>query len=254
MQKFDPIQVGIQTIKVVRIVLVVSLVLCFYFSPVVIAQELFLNTGFEKDTIGKPPNDWEVVGKGFEITRDPVKTDKNALAILLGANDERINFPIETENPIITVEFWVYIEGGGRSFNFKVITSDNHAQNAGGPYVNWDANGVRLFDGGAWQPIDEFKTDEWRYVRIVTDVSKSEFIFYSGNDRPHALKDKGKKNLPFRNAAIGPVPLWVSFHVYSITAPGYVDDLLIYEGDEPINLAVVPNEKLTTAWGYIKKR
>lgn len=252
MQKFDPIQVGIHTIKVVHIVLVFSLIACFYFSPVVNAQEIFLQTGFEKDTHGKPPNDWEIVGKGYEITNDPVKTDKKALAILLGANDDRIGFPIETENPIITVEFWVYIEGGGRSFNFKVITSDNLAQNAGGPYVNWDANGVRLFDGGAWQPIDEFKTGEWRYVRIVTDVSKSEFIFYSGDDRATALKDKGKKKLPFRNAAIGPVPLWVSFHVYSITAPGYVDDLFIYEGDEPINLAVEPNEKLTTTWGQIK--
>ena len=253
MQVYHPIQLGIIIRKIVPIIFITSLIFCFYFSPV-FAQETFLQTGFEKDSLGKPPNDWEIVGKGFEITKDPVKTDKKALAILLGANDDRIGFPIETENPIITVEFWVYIEGGGRSFNFKVITSENHAQNAGGPYVNWDANGVRLYDGGAWRPIDEFKTDEWRYVRIVTDVSKSEFIFYSGNDRPTALKDKGKKKLPFRNAALGPVPLWVSFHIYSITAPGYIDDLLIYEGDEPINLSVEPSEKLTTAWAHIKKR
>ena len=63
---------------------------------------------------------------------------------------------------------------------------------------------------------------------------------------------KGKKGLSFRNAAEFPVPKWVSFHVYSIVAPGYVDDLLVYEGDEPPNLAVEPTEKLTTVWGHLK--
>lgn len=217
-----------------------------------VAQEVFVQNGFEKETLGKPPKDWDVVGNGFEVRDDEVKTDKRALAILQGANDDRVGYAIETENPIITAEFWVYIKSGGRSFNFRIVTSENHAQNNGSVYINWDADMVRLFNGAAWQPIDDFETDKWRYVRIVADASKSKFDFYAGNDRNEALRDKGKKGLPFRNAAEFPVPKWVSFHVYSIAAPGYVDDLLVYEGDEPLNLAVEPTEKLTTVWGHIK--
>ena len=232
------------------IVLILSLTL----GQTAIAQKVFVQTGFEKETLGKPPKDWEVRGEGFEVTSDTVKTDKKSLAILGGANDDRVGIAIETDNPIISVEFWVYIEGGGRSFNFKVVSADNIAENNGGVYVNWNANTARLFDGGAWQLIDDFDTDEWKYVRVVADVGKSEFDFYAGNDRNEALKAKGKKKLPFRNAAVNPTAKWVVFHVYSIAAPGYVDDLLVYEGDEPVNLAVDPIGKLATFWGKIKKR
>ncbi len=234
-------------------VLVIALVFSSFLVQTAIAQKMLVQTGFEKETLGKPPKDWEVRGDGFEVTNDTVKTDKKSLAILGGANDDRVGIAIETDNPIISVEFWVYIKSGGRSFNFKVVSSDNINQNDGGVYVNWNANTVRLFDGAAWQLIDDFDTDEWKYVRVVADVSKSEFDFYAGDDRNETLKAKGKKGLPFRNAAVNPVTKWVVFHVYSIAAPGYVDDLLVYEGDEPINLAVEPTDKLATVWGHIKK-
>lgn len=229
-----------------------TLVLSSIFVQTAIAREVFLQTGFEKESLGKPPKDWDVRGDKFEVTDDVVKTDKRSLGILGGANDDRVGIPIETENSVITVEFWVYIKSGGRSFNFRIVTSENHAQNNGSVYINWDADMVRLFNGAAWQPIDDFETEKWRYVRVVADVSKSKFDFYAGNDRNEALKDRGKKGLPFRNAAEFQVPKWVSFHVYSIAAPGYVDDLLVYEGDEPLNLAVEPTDKLTTVWGHIK--
>ncbi len=239
---------------VMRFVLVAALFLSFIIVHTTMAQELFVQNGFEKESIGKPPEDWDVRGDRFEVTDDVVKTDKKSLGILGGADDDRVGVAIETDNPVISVEFWVYITGGGRSFNLKIISSENIAQNAGGAYINWNANAVRLYDGGAWQLIDDFETDRWKYVRVIADVSKSQFDFYSGNDRNEALKARAKKGLPFRNAAIGPVTKWVAFHVYSIAAPGYVDDLLIYEGDEPFNLAVDPNGKLATAWGNIKKQ
>lgn len=236
-----------------QIQLVGVLVLSLFMSQTAIAQEILVQTGFEEFALGKPPKDWEVEGNGFEVTDDSVKTDKKALAILGGANDDRIGVAIETDSPIISAEFWVYIKSGGRSFNFRILSSDDLIQNNGAVYVNWDANIVRLYDGAAWQRIDDFGTDRWKYVRVVADVSKSKFDFYAGNDRNETLKAKGKKGLPFRNAALNPVAKWVSFHVYSIAAPGYVDDLLVYEGDEPVNLAVDPLGKLTTAWGHIKR-
>lgn len=240
------------THHILLFVFVTALVLNFLLIQTVIAREVFVQNGFEKESLGKPPKDWDVRGEGFEVTDDEVKTDKRALAILQGANDDRVGVAIETKNPIITAEFWVYIKSGGRSFNFRIVTSENHAQNNGSVYINWDANAVRLFDGNAWQPIGDFETNKWRYVRVVADVSKNKFDFYAGEDRNEALRDKGKRGLPFRNAAESPVPKWVSFYIYTMAAPGYVDDLLVYEGDEPLNLAVEPTEKLTTVWGHLK--
>ena len=216
------------------------------------AQEVFAQTGFEEFAVGNLPKDWEVLGGDFEVSGDTVKTDKKALAILGGGDGDGLGVPIETENPIISVEFWVYIEGGGRSFNLKVASADNIGENNGCTYINWDAGVVRLYDGGAWQLIGDFETDTWKYVRIIADVGKSEFDFYVGDDRDDAVGAKPEKGLPFRNAALGPVAKWVAFYTWGIVAPGYVDDLLIYEGADALDLAVDPIGKLTTFWGHIK--
>ncbi len=218
-----------------------------------ISQEVFARTGFEEFAVGSLPKDWEVIGGDFEVSGDTVKTDKKALAILGGGDGDGLGIPIETEDPIISVEFWVYIEGGGRSFNFKVASADGIGENNGCTYINWDAGIVRLYDGGAWQLIGDFETDTWKYVRIIADVSKSEFDFYVGDDRVDALGAKPEKGLPFRNAALGPVAKWVAFYTWGITAPGYVDDLLVYEGEDALDLAVEPVGKLTTFWGQVKR-
>lgn len=227
-------------------------VLTFALMKTATAQEVFAQTGFEEFADGKLPDDWEVVGGQFEVTKDTVKTDKKALAILGGADGDGLGVPIETENPIISVEFWIYIEGGGRSFNLKVATADNIGENNGCTYINWDADIVRLYDGAAWQLIGEFETDTWKYLRVVADVDKSEFDFYVGDDRNDALGAKPEKGLPFRNAALGPVAKWVAFYTWGMASPGYIDDLLIYEGADPLDLAVDPNGKLTTFWGHVK--
>ena len=227
---------------------------CLIYPQVGDAGEILMQTGFEEFSNGKLPKDWQVRGGGFEVTNKTAKTDKNSLAILSGANDEYVGTAIETDNPIISVEFWVYIESGGRPFNFKIATSENITSNNACVYINWDAEKVRCFDGAAWVAIDDFKTGEWRYIRVVANVDKSEFDFFAGDDRNRTLADRGKTGLPFRNQAEGPVAKWVTFHVYSIAAAGYVDDLLISEGDEPANLAVDPAGKIATTWGHLKRK
>ncbi|MDE0015461.1 MAG: hypothetical protein OXU51_04685 [Candidatus Poribacteria bacterium] len=233
--------------------LALALVLTFVLAGSTDAQKVFARTGFEEFPTGNPPKDWEAIGGDFEVSGDTVKTDKKALAILNGADGDGIGIPIETEDPIISVEFYVYIEGGGRCFNLKVATADGFGENNGCTYINWDAGIVRLYDGAAWQPIGDFETDTWKYVRIIADVSKSEFDFYIGDDRDDALGAKPEKGLAFRNAALGPVAKWVAFYTWGITVPGYVDDLLVYEGEEALDLAVDPNGKLTTFWGQVKR-
>lgn len=233
--------------------LIVITLLNLIIIEIAISQEVFLQTGFEEFAAGNPPKDWEVIGGDFEVSGDTVKTDKKALAILGGGDGDGLGIPIETDNPIISVEFWVYIEGGGRCFNLKVATADNIGVNNGCTYINWDAGVVRLYDGGAWQLIGDFETDTWKYVYIVADVGKSEFNFSSGDDRNDALGAKPAKDLPFRNAALGPTAKWFAFYTWGIIVPGYVDDLLVYEGADALDLAVDPTEKLTTFWGQVKR-
>ena len=228
------------------------LVLCLMSVQVTVTAEILIQTGFEEFSTGKPPKDWEVRGEGFEVTNKTSQTDKQSLAILNGVNEDYVGVLIETDDSVLSVEFWVYIESGGRSFNFRIGSSDNIGNNNASIYINWNAEQIRCFDGAAWVPIDDFETGKWRHVRVVAHVDKSEFDFYSGENRDRTLTDKGIKGLPFRNAAEGPVAKSVTFHIYSIAASGYVDDLLISEGDEPVNLAVDAIGKLSTYWGRLK--
>lgn len=246
---------GIRTNYLIVPILFVVFIFSFLTVQTAIAQKILLQTGFEEFTVGEPPTDWEVRGNQMQVTEDTVKTDGKSLGILGGANDDRVGIAIETENPIISVEFWVYIKGAGRSFNLKVVSDDNIAVNDGGVYINWNANAVRLYNGSAWVPIDDFQFDAWQYVRVVADVSKSTFDFYVGDDRDAAREAEPKSGLEFRKAATNPVAQWVAFHVYSSVAQGFVDDLLIYEGGEPPSVTPVePKGKLTTFWGKIKQK
>ncbi len=238
----------------IALLLICAVLSVFVDSGTAVAQEVYVRTGFEEFGVGDPPPDWEVTGGDYEVSRDMVKTDKKAFSILGGADGDGIGIPIETENPVISVEFWVFIEGGGRSFNLKVATADNIGENNGCTYINWDAGNVRIYDGAAWVPVGEFETDVWRYVYVVADVEKSEFSFASGDSRDDALGAKAETGLAFRNAALGPTAKWVAFYLWGLTVPGYIDDLLVYEGDEPLNLAVDPTAKLATRWGQLKRR
>ncbi len=239
---------------IIPFILLVTLISSFFLPRPVLAQKVLLQTGFEEFTVGEPPQDWEVRGNQMQVTDATVKTDDKALGILGGANDDSVGVAIDTENPIISVEFWVMVKGTGRSFNLKVVSDDDIAVNDGGVYVNWNENAVRLYNGSAWVAIDDFQFDAWKYVRVVADVSKSTFDYYVGDDMDAAREATPKAGLAFRNAATNPVAQWVAFHVYSTVAQGFIDDLLIYEGSNPPSLTPVePKGKLTTYWGNVKK-
>ncbi len=240
---------------IIAFILLAMLVSSFFGPQTAHAEKVLLQTGFEEFTVGEPPKDWEVRGTQMQVTDATVKTDNKALAILGGANDDRVGVAIDTENPIISVEFWVMVKGAGRSFNLKVVSDDNIAVNDGGVYMNWNENAVRLYNGSAWAAIDDFQFDAWKYVRVVADVSKSTFDYYVGDDIDTARAATPKAGLAFRNAATHPVTQWVVFHVYSTVAQGFVDDLLIYEGSNPPSpTSVELNGKLATYWGQLKKQ
>lgn len=233
---------------------VFSIITCLFFGQNAFTQTILVQTGFEEFPIGEPPTDWEVRGNQMLVSDDTVKTGDKALGILGGGNDDRVGVAILTENPVISVEFWVYIKGEGRSFNLKVVSHDDIGHNDGGVYMNWNANAVRLYNGSAWVAIGDFPFGAWKYVRVVADVSKSTFDYFVGDDRESALDTEPVTGLEFRKAAANPVAQWVVFHVYSTVAQGFIDDLFVYEGAEPPTATSVdPKEKLTTFWGQVKQ-
>ena len=66
------------------------------------------------------------------------------------------------------------------------------------------------------------------------------------------MNAKAEDGLPFRNPALAPTAKWFAFYLWGMTSPAYVDDLLVYEGADPLNLAVDPIEKLTTRWDRLR--
>jgi hypothetical protein len=241
-----------------KIILNLTLVLFLSLSLVssVKAQKILLETGFEEFTLNKPPKDWESTGGGFEVTDDMAKTEAKSLGVFGGQGDQYLGFPVETGESIISVEFWVYIESGGRSLTISITANEDINANQGGPYINWDAGGVRYYveADGAWSDLGKFETDTWRYVRVVANFQDGKFDFYSGATLEETLKAKPAKGLKFRTL-VGVPCKRIVFTTYALAAPGYVDDLLVYEGAEPIRRAALePIDKIVTVWGKLKAR
>lgn len=223
--------------------------------------EILLQTGFEGDGVGKPPEEpkgtWQASGGGFEVTNSQVKEEKNSLAILGGAGNQALAAMIETQSQVITAEFWLYVDGAERSLTIFVQDSNSGLTDwgAAGSYVNWLGDKVRHYPG-AWEEIGDFKSQKWHYVRLVVNTAESAHDIYVGDSiaAVHAGKPLGKK-LGFRSAIAGP-PGKLLFGTYDQAAQAYIDALLIYEGDVlPKGIfAVEPEDKLALTWGEVKKQ
>ena len=162
---------------------------------------------------------------------------------------------VDTKNQVVTSEFWLYVEGAERSLTFFILGANSGLTDwgAAGPYVNWIGEKIRHYPGN-WEEIAPLTSDEWHYIRIVTDTSSSIFDIYAADTeaKVHAGKPLGK-DLGFRSNIEGP-PAKICFGTYGMATPAYIDNLLIYEGDEvPENIFVVkPEGKLALTWGKVK--
>ena len=216
------------------------------------AQKILSQTGFENYTAAHKKSP-------FQPSENTVKIGKKSLSIF---SDKLNDFHLwarglKTDNPIVSIEFWVYVERGEQSFSVSIhSTEEDFEIEAGGPYIDWRAGVVRchVLQGNPWRKIGNFPVDRWQYVRIVSDFEKSVFDFYMGNNRKTVLAARPRKNLPFQGVAHVPRARWFVISAAAMTARGYMDDLLIYEGGEPLHLAVEPTAKLTTTWGRIKQQ
>ena len=231
--------------------LIMTVVLSMIFVKSVPAQKVILETGFENHV----QHDRD---SPFQTSTRIVKSGKKSLEIFSQRDNELhvSGFEFETDKSIISVEFWVYIKRGRRSFSVHIHPGDRaFIPDAGGPYIGWQDGKVRyhVHRGDPWRDLSDFPVNKWHYVRIVADYEKDQYDFYSGKNREAALVSRPKKDLPFSDPAVAPHPKWFNLIAYEMTEPAYIDDLLIYEGDEPISFAVEPDTKLTTLWGQLKR-
>ena len=237
---------------ILHLVVVVVFVVSSICVKGVVAQKILSQTGFENYTAAHKKS-------VFQPSTRPVKIGKKSLSIF---SDKLNDFHLlarglKTDKPIVSIEFWVYIQRGEQSFRVSIrSTEEDFEIDAGGPYIAWGAGVVRchVHQGNPWHKIGNFPVDKWQYVRIVSDFEKNVFDFYMGNKRATALAARPRKDLPFEGAAHAPRARWFVISAVEMTARGYMDDLLIYEGGEPLHLAVEPTAKLTTTWGRIKQQ
>ena len=232
-------------------IFVVAVVLSFICVNGVSGQKILRQRGFENYNAADK-------NSAFQASTDTVKVGKKSLAIFSEKRDEIhiADHGFETDNPVISVEFWVYIEKGKQSFAVNINAAEEvFDNNAGGPYIEWNDGVVRyhVHRGDPWRDIFDYAVNTWNYVRIVANFEKNVFDFYMGKSREKALASRPRRNLEFQDPPLGPHPRWFSIWAWAMTARGYIDDLIIYEGGKPINLAVEPAGKLTTRWGQLKR-
>ena len=215
------------------------------------AQKILSQTGFENYTAAHKKSP-------FQPSEDTAKIGKKSLVIFSNKLNEFHLWTrgLKTDKPIVSIEFWVYIERGGQSFRLSIHSAEEGFEFEGGPYIDWGAGVVRchVHQGNPWRKIGNFPDNKWQYVRIVSDFEKSMFDFYMGDSRKMALTARLRKDLPFQEDALVPRARWFGIFAGAMTARAYMDDLLIYEGGEPVSLAVEPIAKLTTTWGRIKQQ
>ena len=247
--------------RVVNIFLVLSLMVVFMLiAASSYSADILLQTGFEDDTVGEmpanPADAWASSGGGFEVADSPTKEGGKSLGLIGGAGDNELAVKLlETQETVVTAEFWIYIEGVGRSITF--LMRDPAAAladwGAAGPYVNWIAEGARYYKD-AWVEIAPMSSGAWHYVRVVADTGNSVYDIYIADTVSEAhSSDPAATGLPYR----APItPARVGFSVYGVEAPAYIDNLLVYEGGVLPSgvLAVEPEGKLTSTWAEVRDR
>lgn len=234
-----------------RFVVAMAVVLSFICVQSVPAQKILVETGFENFV----PLDKE---NAFQVSTKTVKTGKQSLEIFFEPQNQlHISaHDFKTDESIVSLEFWVYVERGEQSFAISMHAAEkSFDNNAGGPYIEWYDGDIRyhVHQGDPWREIVAYPVNKWHYVRIVANFREDAFDFYMDRSRETALASRPKRNLEFQDPATAPRPKWFLIFAWAMDARGYVDDLLIYEGEDPIPLAVEPTAKLTTLWGKLKR-
>ena len=238
--------------------LFVLMVLLFAVSVPTFADVLG-SDDFEDSIVGEFPMKWQVkdgvTTDEFAVVDSPVKNGSKALKINSLVNDNCIWLEFGKSVTVASVEFWIYPEQEGRSATLLMLNGSIDRATAG-PYISWgqSAGMITRYTGG-WGPTNTpFDAQVWTYTKIVADSDVDTLDIYLGGG-PDELPD-----VPTEAGITYRVPtdgfdriLWLGWS--DAVGPAYIDDVLVYEGDErPAGAvtAVEPVGKAATTWGAIR--
>lgn len=258
---------------ILGLVLALSFVLGISQVSISAEPQFLFQEGFEETPVGSIPEGWvkavesmqnkRDVGN-FEVTTDVAKTGEKSLKVFGKVNSYLVAAPLAKDVSIISVEFWFYIDAEGRAFSLLVTPAPEEQRlYKGAAYIIFFSGEVKAFHdfaGREWAEhqyptLGKYEIGKWNYVRVVVDFNEQLLDFYMGDSREEVLKSEPlMEGFSLRSGQIQPVATWVAFWLWDTTIPGYVDDVIAYEGAEPFlpETAVEPIGKLVTIWGKLK--
>jgi hypothetical protein len=176
-------------------------------------------------------------------------------------DEQDVWFEFGKEVPVVTLEFWIFPSTSNRTLSVLLLNGSVERGEAG-PYLGWAGLTPGRLDryAGGWGATGtEFVDNEWTYVKIVADTTRSPkgYDVYLGDDRDNLPEEPQEKNLPYRNTGLTAFDRVLFLGWSNVAGPAYIDDLLIYEGEERpsgVFISVEPAGKLAAKWGTIKVR
>ncbi len=238
------------------------LIISLAIAPLAFAGDLIVFETFEDYEVESDPRDWDADNADdMDVVDDPVKNGERSLMVECRVDEQDVWFEFGREAEVVSVEFWIFPSTSSRTLSLLLLNG-SVARGDAGPYLGWAAQTPGLLSryAGGWGATGtEFEDNEWTYVKIVADATRAPkgYDVYLGAG-PDELPDKPQEeNLPFRNTGLSAFDRVLFLGWGNVAGPGYIDDILIYEGTERpggLFIAVEPIDKLTTKWGMIKVR
>ena len=227
-----------------------------------LAEDLILFDDFEAYDLDSHPKGWTADDANLmAIVNDPVKSGEKSLKIDCRTDERDVWFEFGREVQVVTVEFWIFPSTASRTLSLLLLNGSVDRANAG-PYMGWGmptAGSIGRYAGGGWGSTGvKFNGEEWTYVKVVADATRSpkSFDFYLGEDPDKLPAEPQGKNIPYRNTGLSAFDRILFLGWGDVVGEGYVDDVLIYEGTKrPAGIgkiSVEPMGKMAIRWGKMK--
>jgi len=241
----------------------IPLLLLMFFIAVahpVYAGDLIIFETFEDYDVDSDPDGWNADDTIYmDVVDSIVKNGNNSLKIECPTDDRDVWIEFGKSVEVVSVEFWVFPSTANRTITLLMLNGSVERAD-GGPYLGWGAQGagaLARYSGGAWGPTGEnFDDNEWTYVKVVADATRSpkSFDVYLSKDRDKLPDEPQLKNVPYRSTNMSAFDRVLFLGWSDMAGPAYIDDFLVYEGTERPGLlfAVEPVGKLATQWGLIR--
>lgn len=239
-------------------------ILCLIFATFAFADDLILYEDFEAYEVGEDPAGWDTDNTVYmDVVDDPVKNGEKSFKVQCPDDEMDVWYEFGRVVTAVTIEFWIFPSSSSRTLSLLLLNASVERANAG-PYMGWaplTPGFIDRYASGGWGTTGvEFIDNDWTYVKVFADTARvpRSYDFYLAEGPDSIPEDPQGKNIPFRNTGVSAFDR-VLFLGWSGTAgPAYLDNLLIYEGDErPAGIggqAVEPMGKLATKWSTIKTR